>query len=64
MIVITICGSTHYVRGERPWNAVEGSMLFLPLLVSSGSWLQKKGEADAEVQIKELEGKKYQMKGA
>jgi hypothetical protein len=39
-------------------------MLFLPLLVSSGSWLQKKGEADAEVQIKELEGKKYQMKGA
>lgn len=62
--VMTICGCTQYVRGKRQWNAVEGAMLFLPLLVSFGSWMQKKGEADAEDQLKELEGKRYKMKGA
>jgi hypothetical protein len=39
-------------------------MLFLPLLVSVGAWLQKKEEAEMEDHLEMLERARYRMMGA
>ena len=62
--VLTLCGCTPLVRGEGTWRIAETATLFAPLLVSFASCLMKRSEVDMENQLKELEGKRYKMKGA
>jgi hypothetical protein len=62
--ILTLCGCTSLVRGNEIWSMLEATVLFPPLLVSFGSWVLKRSELDMENQLKDLEGKRYKMKGA
>lgn len=62
--ILTLGGCTTFVRGHEPWSTLEAIRLFVPIVVSSGAWLQKKGEVDTERSLEELDKARYRMKGA
>ena len=62
--IITLGGCTTFVRGRGPWSTLEATRLFLPIVVSVGAWMQKKGEVDTERSLEELNKARYRMKGA
>jgi hypothetical protein len=62
--IITLGGCTTFVRGRGPWSTLEAIRLFVPIVVSVGAWMQKKGEVDTERSLGELDKARYRMKGA
>jgi hypothetical protein len=62
--IFTIGGCTTFVRGRGPWSTLEAIRLFVPIVVSVGAWMQKKGEVDTERSLGELVKARYRMKGA
>jgi len=62
--IFTLGGCTAFVRGRGPWSTLEAIRLFVPIVVSVGAWMQKKGEVDTERSLGELDKARYKMKGA
>jgi magnesium-transporting ATPase (P-type) len=62
--IITLGGCTTFVRGRGPWSTLDAIRLFVPIVVSVGAWMQKKGEVDTERSLGELDKARYRMKGA
>jgi len=62
--ILTLSGCTTFVRGHGPWSTLEAIRLFVPIVVSGGAWLQRKGEVDTERSLEELDQARYRMKGA
>jgi len=62
--ILTLGGCTRFVRGHGAWSTLEAIKLFVPVVVSGGAWLQKKGEVDTERSLEELDKARYRMKGA
>jgi len=62
--ILTLGGCTTFIRGHGAWSTLEAIRLFVPVVVSGGAWLQKKGEVDTERSLEELDQARYRMKGA
>ena len=62
--ILTLVSRTTFIRGHGPWSTLDTIRLLVPVVVSGGAWLQRKGEVDTERSLEELDKARYRMKGA